>query len=81
MLQLNGEYVAFFVANKNTDYTVQNFMSTKTLIVQSVPKVMSNCCELNRFECPTVLWPIQISQVIGYKFCQPQQNISGNLNL
>ena len=44
--------LSFFVANKNTDSIVQNSMSTETLIVQSVPAVMSNCCELNRFKSP-----------------------------
>ena len=48
--------LSFFVANKNTDSIVQNSMSTETLIVQSVPEVMSNnyCCELNRFKSPQI---------------------------
>ena len=44
-------------------------MSMKTLIFQSVPEVMSNCWELTRFlKVPTVLLPIQISQVNDYDF-------------
>ena len=34
----------FFMANKNADSMVQNSMSTKTLIVQSVPEVMIDSC-------------------------------------